>query len=97
MTGSRIAERRQILGRDDSVPLSNTIVQDIASAINTALFHQKAPAHFSIMNAKKDGKDAITAIMHPKATAHMGLQSHNKIIAVARTVNRGVVDFEAIE
>jgi len=50
-TGSRMADRRLILSRDESVPLPNKIGNEIASAINRALFHQKAPAHIRIMNA----------------------------------------------
>jgi len=80
------------LGRDESVPLSNTMDQEIASAINRALFHQKAPAHIRIMNAKRNAQGAITAITHPNATGEMAQQYCDIIITAARTVDKGVVD-----
>jgi hypothetical protein len=92
-----MAERRLILRRDESVPLSNKMDQEIASAINRALFHQKAPAHVRIMNAKRNAKGAITAITHPNATAEMAMQYRDIIITAARTVDRGVVDVEENE
>ena len=95
--GSSMAERRLILRRDESVPLFNRMDQEIASAINRALFHQKAPAHIRIMNAKRNAKGAITAITHPNATAEMALQYRDIIITAARTVNKGVVDVEENE
>jgi hypothetical protein len=45
MAGSSMAERCLILRRDECVPLSNKMDQEIASAIHRALFHQKALAH----------------------------------------------------
>jgi len=39
--------------------------QEMASEINSALFHQKAPAHITIMNTKGNAKGAITAITRP--------------------------------
>jgi hypothetical protein len=69
-----MAERRPILRRDESVPLSNKMDQEIASAINRALIYEKAPAHVRIMNAKRNAKGAITAITHPNATAEVDLQ-----------------------
>jgi len=95
--GSSMAARPLILRRDESVQLSNTMDQEIASAINRALFHQNAPAHIRIMNAKRNAKGAITAITHPNATAEMDLQYRNMIITAARTVNKGVVDVEENE
>jgi len=68
--------------------------QEIASAINGALFHQKAPAHIRIINAKRHAKGAIYAITHPNATSEMPLQCRNIIITAARTVDKGVVDVE---
>jgi len=70
-TGSTMADRRLILRRDESVPLPNKMVQEIASAINRALFHQQAPAHNRIMNARRNAKGAITAITHQNPTAEM--------------------------
>jgi hypothetical protein len=71
--------------------------QEIASAINRALFHQKAPAHIKIMNAKRNAKGTITAITHPNATAELAMQYRDIIITAARTVDRGVVDVEENE
>ena len=68
--------------------------QEIASAINRALFHQKAPAHIRIMNTKRNSKGAITAITHPNATAEMALQYLDIIITAARMVDKGVVDIQ---
>jgi len=90
--GSSMAERRLILRRDESVPLFNKMDQEIASAINRALFQQKAPAHIRIMNAKRNDKGAITTITQPNATAEMALQYRDIIIAASRTVDKGVVD-----
>jgi len=95
--GSSMAERRLILRRDESVPLSNKMDQEIASAINRALFHQKAPAHIRIMNAERNAKGAITAITHPNATAEMALQYCDIINTAARTVDKGVMDGEENE
>jgi len=64
-----MVKRRLILRQDEGVPLSNQMDQEIASAINRALFPQKAPAHIRIMNAKMNAKRAMTAITHPNATA----------------------------
>jgi hypothetical protein len=95
--GSSMAERRLILRRDESVPLSNKMDQEIASAINRALFHQKAPAHIRIMNANRNAKGAITAITHPNARAEMALQYRDIIVTAARTVDKGVMDVEENE
>jgi len=95
--GSSMAERRLILRTDESVPLSNKMDQEIASAINRALFHQKAPAQIRIMSAKRNAKGAITPITHPNATAEMALQYRDIIITAARTVDKGVVDVEENE
>ena len=67
--------------------------QEIASAINRGLFHQKAPAHFRIMKAKRNAKGAIPALTHPNATAEIALQYREIIITAARTIDNGVVDF----
>jgi len=95
--GSRMAERHLILQRDESISLSNKMDQEIASAINRALFYQKALAHIKIMNAKKNAKDAITAIKHPNATAEMAMQYRDIILTAARTVDRAVMDVEENE
>jgi len=92
-----MAERRLISRRDDSVPLSHQMDQEIMSAINRALFHQKAPAHIRIMNAKRNARGAITAITHQNAIAEMALQYRDIIITGARTVDKVVVDVEENE
>jgi hypothetical protein len=92
-----MAERHLILRRDESVLLSNKMDQEIASAINRALFHQKAPAHIRIMNAKMNAKGVITAITHTNVTAEMAMQYCDIIITAASTVDRGVVDVEENE
>jgi len=79
------------------VPLPNKMDQEIASAINRALFHQQAPAHIRIMNARRNAKGAITAITHQNATAEMAMQFRDIIITAARTVDRGVVDVQENE
>jgi hypothetical protein len=96
-TASSLADRRIILMRDENVPLFKKMDQEIASAINRALFHQQAPTHILIMNARRNGKGVITAITHQNATAEMALQYHDIIITVVRTVAKGVVDVEENE
>jgi len=89
-----MAERCLIFRRDESVPLSNKMDQDIPSAINRALFDQKAPAHVRIMNAKRNAKGAIIAITLPNATAEVAMRYRYIIITGARTVDSGVVEVE---
>jgi len=96
-TGSSMADRRLILRRDETVPLPNKMDQEIGSGINRALFHQQAPAHIRIMNARRNVKGPITAITHQNATAEMAMQYRDIIITAARTVDRGVVDVEENE
>ena len=48
--------------------------QEIASAINRALFHLPAPAHIRIMKARRNAKGAFMAITHQNATAEMALR-----------------------
>ena len=92
-----MAERCLILRRDEGLPLPNEMDQEIASPINRALFHQKAPAHGRNMNAKRNAKSAITAITHPNATAEIALQYSDIIITAARTVDKQVVGVEENE
>jgi len=70
--------------------------QKIVSAINSALFHQKALAHIRIMNAKRNAKGTITVMAHPNTTAYIAMQFRD-IIMAARTVDRGVLDVEEKE
>jgi hypothetical protein len=97
MTGSSMADRRFILWRDKSVPLPNKMDQEIASAINRALFHQQAPAHIRIMKARRNAKGAIMAIRHQNTTAEMAMRYREVIVTAARTVDRGVVDVKSNE
>jgi hypothetical protein len=92
-----MAERRLILRRDEGVPRPNKMDQEIVSAINRVLFHQKAPAHIRIMNAKRNARGTITAITHQNATAAMALIYRDVIITAARTVDKGVIDVEENE
>jgi len=92
-----MAERRLILTRDEGVPLSNKMYQEIVSAIKRAVFHKKAPAHIRIMNALGNAKGAITAITHQNAMVAMALTYRDVIINVARTVDKGVIDVEEYE
>jgi hypothetical protein len=62
--------------------------QEIATAINRALFHQKTPAQIWIMNAKRNARATITAITHQKATAAMAQIYRNVIITAARTADK---------
>jgi len=96
-TSSSIADRRLILRRDESVPLPNEMDQEIASPISRALFHQQAPAHIGIMNARRNVKGAITAITHQNATAEVAMRYREVIITAAKTVDRAVVDVEENE
>jgi hypothetical protein len=89
-----MAESWLILRRDQSVMFSNKIDQEIASAINRVLFHQKAPAHIRLMNAKRNSEGRITVIMQHYATVEMAMSDRYIIIIAARTVNSGVVDVE---
>jgi hypothetical protein len=57
-----MAESHLILRRDKGVPLPNETDQEIVSATNNTLCHQKSPAQMQIMNVKSNAKGAITAI-----------------------------------
>jgi len=95
--GLNTAERRLILRRDESVPPPEKIDQEIASAINRALFQQKAPAHVRIMNTKRYARGTITAVTHQNATAAMPLMYREVIITAARMVDKGVTNIEKNE
>jgi len=94
MTGSSMVERRPILHIDETVPPPNKMDQEIASAINRALFHQQAPAHIRIMNARRNAKGAITSITRQNATVAVALRYRDIIITPMRTVDKAVVDVE---
>lgn len=92
-----MAERHSQFRRDDTILLSNKMDQDIASAIDRALFHKKAPAHIRIMNAKSNDKGTITAITNQNETPQCPLQYRDIILTAARTVDILVVDVEENE
>jgi ribosomal protein S5 len=48
--------------------------EEIASAVNRALFQQQGAAHVRIMNVKRNSSGTITAaVTHQNATAEMDL------------------------
>ena len=92
--GSSKAERRQIPRRDEGVPLPSKMDQEIASAINRAPFHQKAPAHIRNMHMKRNPNGAITLDTHQNAMVAMALAYRKVIINAAHTVDKGVINVE---
>jgi len=92
-----MADRCLKVRSDKNLLLSNKMVQEIVTAINRALMHQKAPAHGRIMNAKRNAKGMIIAIMHQTTTAEMALQYHHIMITAARMVDQEVVDVDENE
>jgi len=92
--GSSIAERSLIFRKDESVPPPNRMDQEIASVINRALFHHKAPAHVRIMNATRNARGTMTAVTHHNLTAAMALMYCVIIIRAACKVDKGVIDVE---
>jgi len=73
MARSSMAERRLILRTEKSVPLGNNMDQEIALAINTALFQQMAPAHIRIINKNANARGTIVAHTHQNPTTAMAL------------------------
>jgi hypothetical protein len=67
-----MAEIHLILKRDESVPFPNKIDQEIASAINTAHFHQQVPPHIGNMNTRRNASCAIPAHMQQNGTQKDG-------------------------
>jgi len=94
---SSMADRRLILRRDDIIPVPQKMDEEIASAVNRALFKQQAPAHVWIMNARRNAKGTTTAIMHQNATAEMALLYRDIIIKAARSVEKVIIDVEGNE
>jgi len=66
-------ERPLILSRDEGMPHPIKVDQEISSAINRVLFHQRSPADIRIINAKVNANGTITAIPHKHTTAAMAL------------------------
>jgi len=92
-----MADRPQILKRDESIPLPRKMDEEIASAVNRALFQPQAPAHVRIMNARRNEKATMTAITHQNATAEMALLYRDIIMKAARSVDKGIIDVEGKE
>jgi len=97
MPGSSMAETRLTLRRHEGVPLPKKMDQEIALAINRALFNQKAPAHIPIMAPKRITWGTFTAITHRNATAAMALIYRDIMISATRMVDMGVIDVEENE
>jgi len=89
-----MADRRLISERDESIPAPRKMDEDIASAVNPALFQQQAPAHGQVMNARRNEKGTITAITNPNATEEMALLYRDIIIKAARSVDKGIINME---
>jgi len=71
--------------------------EEIASAVNRALFQQQAPVHVRIMNARRNARGTITAITHQNATADMALLYRDIIMKAARSVDKVIIDVEGNE
>jgi hypothetical protein len=69
-----MAERCLLSMRDISMPPPNKIDEEIASAINTALFHLQAPAQLRMMNTRMNVRSSITDITHQNVTEEIALQ-----------------------
>ena len=95
--GSCMAERRLMPWRDEGVPLPKQMDQEIASATNRAVFHQKAPAHIRVMNAKSNALGTMTAITHANSTGAREQRSGDVIITAVPTVDQRVIDVEKNE
>jgi len=96
-TGSSLADRCLMPGRDENMPLPNKMDQQIASAINRALFPQQGPARIWIINARRNAKDAIRAITHRNPTGGIALQYRDFCFMPVRTVEKVVIDVEENE
>jgi len=89
-----MADRRLILRRGERIPPPREMDEEIALAVNRAMFLQQAWAHVRITNASRNPKGTITAITQPNATAEMALLYRDIIIEVARSVDKGMIDVE---
>jgi len=92
-----MAESCLLLRRDESIPLSNNMDQEIVPAINRALLHPKTPAHIWIMSTKRNAKCEMIAITHLNAPAEMPLQYRDIIIMALMMVDIVVIDVEENE
>jgi hypothetical protein len=92
-----MADRRLLLRMDKSIPLLRKMDEEIASALNRALFQQQPPAQVRIINARWNAKGRITADMHQNATAEIALLYRDIIIMAARSVDNRIIDIEGNE
>jgi len=92
-----VAARWLIILRDEGLLVPNMMTQEIALAMNKALFKQKALGHIRIMNAKRNAKGAIMEFPHHRATVEMALPYRDLIITAAWMVDKGVIDVEEHE
>jgi hypothetical protein len=83
--------------RDESIPLPRMIDEEIASAVNRALFQQQAPAHVRIMNGRCNANATITAITQQTATAEMALLYRDIMFKAARSGDKGIIEVEGNE
>jgi hypothetical protein len=93
-TGLTASEHWLISRRDESIPLPNMMYEEITSAVNQALFQEKAPAAVRIMKANRNARGTVAAITHQNATAEMALLYQDIIINPARSVDKEVIDVE---
>jgi len=96
-SSSSMADRWLILRQDKSIPLPIKMDEEIASAVNRAVFQQQAPAHVRIMNARSNAKGTITAITHENATPEIALPYRDIIMNAARSVYKWIIDVEGNE
>jgi hypothetical protein len=89
-----MADSRLVLRMEESIPRPIKMDEEIASAVNRALFQQQAPAHVRIMNTRCNARGTITAITHQNATAEMALLYGDIVMKAARSVNEGILNVE---
>jgi hypothetical protein len=71
--------------------------EEIASAVNRALFQKEAPADVRIMNVRWNAKGTSTTIIHQNAMAEMALLYRDIIIHAASSVEKGIIDVEGTQ
>jgi len=93
-SGSSMAHRQLILRKDESIPLPRKMDNQIASAVDRALFQQQAPAYDQIVNTRRNAQCTMTAITHQNVTSEIALLNQDIINKVDRSVNKGIIDVE---
>lgn len=76
------------------MPIRNKTDQEVAGAINRAIFHRQALAYLRVMNARRNAKGALTAITNQNVQSEMAMRYRAMIITAARTVHKDLVDVE---